>query len=114
VGSVRDTAITDTLDSRMASQMPAWSPDGRKLAVQWNEEAGKGSGIGVIDLPTHTVKWLPIPSIKGRDAVRDETPSWFPDNRNLVFRSNRSGNVDLWMMADDGSDVRQLTGVDRR
>ncbi len=114
VGSVRDTAITDTLDSRMASQLPAWSLDGLKLAFQWDTESGQGSGIAVINMPTRTVKRFDIPPPDGRSGVRDETPSWFPDGRQIVFRSNRSGNVDLWVMAEDGSNLRQVTGVARR
>lgn len=114
VASIRDTAITDTLDALVAWQMPAWSPDGSKLAMQWNKDLGQGSGIAVIDLASRTFRLNEIPSREGRDPVRDEMPSWFPDGRRIVFRSNRSGNVDLWMMAEDGTGVRQVTGVDRR
>jgi TolB protein len=114
VGSVRDTAITDTLEAQVAWQMPAWSADGTKLAMQWNKDQGQGSGIAVIDLTTRTFRLNEIPLREGRDPVRDETPSWFPDNKHIVFRSNRSGNVDLWMMAEDGTGVKQVTGIDRR
>ena len=110
---MRDTAITDTLDALVAWQMPAWSPDGRKLAMQWNKDTGEGSGIAVIDMATRTYRLLEIPQREGRDPVRDETPAWFPDSRHLVFRSNRSGlNIDLGRMAEDGSDLRQLTGIE--
>jgi serine/threonine protein kinase len=34
--------------------------------------------------------------------------AWTPDGR-IVFSSNRSGSSDLWIMAADGSDIRQLT-----
>ncbi len=114
VSSVRDTAITDTLDAHMAFQMPAWSPDGKKLAVQWNKDQGQGIGIAVIDLVTHGLRLLEPPATERRDPIRDETPTWHPDNRHLVFRSNRSGNVDLWEIAEDGTGLKQLTGLVRR
>jgi Tol biopolymer transport system component len=42
---------------------------------------------------------------KGNDAF----PSFAPDGRQLVFRSGRDGNKNLYVMNRDGSGVRQLT-----
>jgi TolB protein len=114
VGSVRDTAVTDTLDHRMSAQMPAWSPDGRKLAVQWSLEAGLGSRIAVIDLPRRTMDVVDIPPPHGVVSVRDEVPSWFPDGKRIAFQSNRGGNVDIWVMNLDGTGLQQVTGIARR
>lgn len=114
VGSVRDTAVTDTLGRRMGWQVPAWSPDGSKIAVQWSTEMGNGSRIAVIDLPTRSYRVIDIAPPASPDAVRDEAPAWFPDGTRIVFQSNRSGNVDLWVVGEDGTGLRQLTGVRRR
>lgn len=36
-------------------------------------------------------------------------PAWSPDGRRLAFAWNRNGNMDLYLMAADGSDVQRLT-----
>ena len=109
-GAIRDSAVTDTLDRKHRAQMPAWSPDGTKLAVQWSTESGRGSRIAVVDLPTRRMTVLDAPPPAGVDAVLDEVPSWFPDGKRIVFQSNRGGNVDVWSIGVDGTGLRQLTG----
>ena len=39
----------------------------------------------------------------------DEEPSWSPDGRKIAFRSDRSGNFDIWVMDADGGQQQQLT-----
>ena len=39
----------------------------------------------------------------------DGTPDWSPDGKQIVFSSNRAGSQDLYVMNDDGGDVKQLT-----
>jgi Tol biopolymer transport system component len=43
------------------------------------------------------------------DDSFDCFPLWSPDGKRLAFRSNRSGTNQIWTMAPDGSDLRQLT-----
>lgn len=38
-----------------------------------------------------------------------QQPSWAPDERYLVFASDRSGNLDLWIQGIDDTSARQLT-----
>jgi Tol biopolymer transport system component/predicted Ser/Thr protein kinase len=40
---------------------------------------------------------------------RDENPYYSPDGKRIVFASNRSGNVELWVCDSDGSNPVQLT-----
>ena len=40
---------------------------------------------------------------------RDRQPAYSPDGRTIVFSSNRSGNVDLWLYDRQGGQLRQLT-----
>jgi serine/threonine protein kinase len=43
------------------------------------------------------------------DRFRDRGPSWSPDGKEIIFYSNRSGNLDIWAIHPDGSGMRQLT-----
>jgi TolB protein len=43
------------------------------------------------------------------DASRDVFPRWSPDGSSIAFASDRDGDLDLYLMAPDGSDIRQLT-----
>jgi TolB protein len=52
----------------------------------------------------------------GRNLVRltdspgnDWFPEWSPDGRHIVFASSRDGDEELFVMAEDGTDLRQLT-----
>jgi Tol biopolymer transport system component len=39
----------------------------------------------------------------------DGLPAWSPDGQQIAFVSNRDGNSDIFVMAADGANVRQLT-----
>jgi len=39
----------------------------------------------------------------------DESPSWAPDGRRIVFASSREGRWNIYMMNDDGSRLEKLT-----
>jgi TolB protein len=86
--------------------MPAWSPDGRRLAVQVNNHDTHSSAIWIVNVTTGEIRVLSRPGA----TDLDETPSWFPDGTRLAFQSNRSGTMEVWVMNADGSNPRQLTG----
>jgi dipeptidyl aminopeptidase/acylaminoacyl peptidase len=44
-----------------------------------------------------------------RGNARDRQPSYSPDGRSIIFSSNRSGNLDLWVLSTETGTVRQLT-----
>jgi serine/threonine protein kinase/Tol biopolymer transport system component len=43
------------------------------------------------------------------DAHRDRRPRFSPDGERIAFYSNRGGHYEIWTMARDGTDLRQLT-----
>jgi Tol biopolymer transport system component len=43
---------------------------------------------------------------------RDRQPAYSPDGRRIVFSSNRSGNLDVWIMDIESGELRQVTDDD--
>ena len=77
---------------------PAWSPDGRTLAV-----AGRWptlSGIRVADATGKTVRVL-------TSDARDASPTWSPDGSQVAFIGQGSGQI--FVIGADGSGRRQVT-----
>jgi Tol biopolymer transport system component len=90
-------------------QWPAWSPDGKRLAIQVgkydrNDPTKNLAHIWVLDvasgqgtkLNAHDTPYL------------DETPTWL-DNATIAFQSDRTGRMEIWAMSADGRNARQLT-----
>jgi len=100
-----------TNQQRMTDQgyavSPNWSPNGQFLTFSWVRKYGPGepgaSDIYLMDIASK--QWVQLT----HDGGRNDYPSWSPDGRHIVFQSNRSGNLEIWMMLADGSNVQQLT-----
>jgi TolB protein len=88
------------------AQMPSWSSDGRKLAVQVDEVGRHMSHVWTVDVATGEMQKLAAHS----ELYLDEVPEWFPDGKRIAFASDRTGRMELWVMNADGSEPRQLTG----
>lgn len=88
------------------AQVPAFSPDGKRIAVQVGGAGGKegNAHIAVTEVARNTLTAL----APHDQAWLDETPSWFPDGR-LAFQSDRTGRMEIWIMNGDGTGARQVT-----
>ncbi len=81
---------------------PSWS------AAPFNEIAfasrsGPGFDIKVLDLTTGMTRVLTF------GEGTNESPAFSPNGRHLVFTSTRSGKAQVFTMARDGKNVRQIT-----
>jgi TolB protein len=80
---------------------PAWSPDGRWLAVTLSKEGGNPD-IYLIRRNGEIVKRLTFhPGI-------DTSPSFSPTGRQIVFMSDRMGSPQIFVMDADGLDVARI------
>jgi len=88
------------------NQEPAWSPRGDLIAFSGRDEKR------VFDIYTVAVASGEIKRLTTA-AGTNEKPSWSPNGRFVLFSSTRSGKRQLWVMAPDGSNQRQLTEEQR-
>ena len=104
-----DKLVTRLPTSEGRSSRPAWSPDGKRIAFQVSrvdtDPSVHISHIYVLDIASGAVTKLAAHD----SAYLDEAPAWFPDGNRIVFQSDRSGRMQLWVMNADGTAARQLT-----
>ena len=86
----------------------AWSPDGTQLAFTSNR-----SGNDEIWMARITTPDLPadggVPKQLTDDGAGDWVPAFFPDGSRIAFVSERTGEPEIWSMATDGTDPKNLT-----
>ncbi len=89
------------------AQVPAWSSDGKRLAVQVNggSKDRPSAHIWMVDLASGSARKLG----EHEEVYVDETPSWFPDGKRIAFQSNRTGQMEIWVMDADGGHQREIT-----
>ncbi len=82
---------------------PAFSPDGRRLAVSWLEELWTMTPDGRD--PKHVVT--------SRGAwVSERDPAWSPDGRQIAFAADANGGYDLYVVPSNGGAARKVTSRD--
>ena len=81
---------------------PTWSPAPYN-EIAYSARSGPGFDIHVIDLATGQTS-----SLTNGEGT-NESPAYSPNGRHIVFTSSRSGKVQVFTMARDGKNVRQIT-----
>lgn len=89
---------------------PDVSPDGRSLAyISAQTLSLRRAGVQVIrhlwvmDLGTGVPRLL-VPGVH-----QDLHPDWSPDGQWIAFASDRSGELEIWVVRPDGSGLKQVT-----
>jgi erythromycin esterase-like protein len=105
---------------RALDSEPAWSPDGGQIAFasSQNSDFDPGDQAGVrLDVylvrldSSGQVRLTGEGALEARpvDAEWNTSPAWSPDGGQIAFQTNRDGNNEIYLMAADGSAVRNLT-----
>ncbi|MFM7261716.1 MAG: hypothetical protein ACKO3W_14050, partial [bacterium] len=79
---------------------PALSPDGKTVVFTWRGDLWSAPSLGGA-----AMRLTANPAVENRSAFT-------PDGTRIVFESDREGVRNLWSIATDGSDLRQLTELD--
>jgi TolB protein len=90
------------LTSESYCDRPTWSPPPFN-EIAFASRNGPGFDIKVIDVSTRQVKQLTF------GEATNESPSFAPNGRHIIFTSTRSGKSQIFVMARDGRDLKQLT-----
>jgi TolB protein len=81
---------------------PTWSPAPFN-EIAFAARSGPGFDIRVLDLSTNVTKSLTF------GEGTNESPAFSPNGRHIVFTSTRAGKTQIFTMARDGKNVRQIT-----
>ena len=87
---------------------PAWSPRGDWIAYVCHVP---GDGYKLCRISPDGERRFQMTS--GPPSEIDDSPSWAPDGRHLVFSSNRDGQSHIYMIHLDGTGLEQVTKGER-
>ena len=80
---------------------PSWSPDGKRIALT-AFRTPTNAEIAVVDLDGGNFTFLT------NNPAQDARPAWGRTNQ-LAFESDRVADFDVWLMAANGTGLKQLT-----
>ncbi len=80
--------------------LPAWSPDGEKIAFSRNVD-------GNVDIYTVNIDGSNLQRLTTATG-NDSVPAWTPDSQQIVFRSTRNNVWQIFVMRADGSNQRMV------
>ena len=92
------------LTSEPYADRPTWSPAPFN-EIAFASRTGPGFDIKVISLATRELRQLTF------GEGTNESPSWAPNGRHVAFTSTRSGKTQIFTMARDGKNLKQITRV---
>jgi TolB protein len=88
---------------------PAWSPDSKRIAFAGFDDKTKNYDIFTMDITGGNLARLTSAKKKDGRLADNEDPSFSPDGRHVLFRSNRTGKYQLYVVSADGEDERRIT-----
>jgi dipeptidyl aminopeptidase/acylaminoacyl peptidase len=102
----RETGRTHVVgDPETVASAPAWSPDGRFIAVTSAERSG-GADVYLID--SRGLQSLVLTKTTEGEGM----PTWSPDGSRLAVVSNDSGDFGIWVLSGLEPYLERLTSTD--
>lgn len=90
--------------NNLPDKFPAWSPDGKQIAYVGYDTTSSGNQI--------TSLWIINTDSSNPRKLIDgqlEFPSWSPDGKKLAINLFKEGNMDIYTINLDGSELTRLT-----
>ena len=89
---------------------PSWSKDGQWIACTVGPTFAKPGAV--TDVWKFRANGSEAANLTGGSAGNNGFPDFSPDARQIVFRSGRDGNHEIYVMDTDGNNLRRLTNDD--
>jgi hypothetical protein len=106
VGTATGTRVRRLTADDASDEDPAWSPDGKKLAITTDRDGNRE--IYVVDADGSNAVRLT------NDPDADYEPAWSRDGTRIAFVSERTGTPQIFSMNADGSNPMRLTTTSTR
>jgi len=95
-----DLSVTEIMSVSDPLSMPAWSPDGQKLA--FSRTTNGKADIWIYGLETKEAEQVTF------FEPMNSHPTWSPDGKFIAFHAAQEGNRDIWIIPSDGGEPREL------
>ncbi len=86
--------------------LPAWSPDGKYIAITEKPSPDKPFALYLVSMETLEKRQLTDP---GPRTMGDFGPSFSPDGRQVAFQRNTRETTDLYVTPVEGGEARRIT-----
>ena len=103
--------VTGVRDRLANGEFPSWSPDGTRVLISYEEDPCAPPGLRAVapDGSDPVDVTVGAGSDAGDPASGDTGGSWSPDGSRIAFARDHRGERNIYTIASDGSDLRQLT-----